>query len=96
MTPGRRLASDAKIAQGMGKNGELTEAMKAMKNIVDDTSWFRGTPYYWAEASLPLAYAVACVEVVSKSSESELHSVRARMDITQAKTVPEMQVSLLE
>lgn len=43
--------------------------MKAIKNIVDDTSWFRGTPYYWAEASLPFAYALACVEVVSKSSE---------------------------
>jgi len=33
------------------------------------TSWFRDTPHYWAQASLPLAYAVACVEVVSKSSE---------------------------
>ena len=32
-------------------------------------SWFRDTPHYWAEASLPLAYAVACVEVVCKSSE---------------------------
>lgn len=40
-----------------------------MKNVTDNTSWFRGTPHYWAEASLPLAYAVACVEVVSKSSE---------------------------
>lgn len=29
-------------------------------------SWFRDTPHYWAEASLPLAYAVECVEVVSK------------------------------
>jgi hypothetical protein len=36
---------------------------------VDDTSWFRDTPYYWAEASLPFAYAMACVEVVSESSE---------------------------
>jgi len=40
-----------------------------IKNIVDDTSWFRDTPHYWAEAALPLAYAVACVEVVCKSSE---------------------------
>jgi len=32
-------------------------------------SWFRDTPHYWARESLPLAYAVACVEVVSKSSE---------------------------
>jgi len=38
-------------------------------NIADGTSWFRGTPYYWAKASLPFAYALACVEVVSKSSE---------------------------
>jgi hypothetical protein len=53
----------------MEKNGELTENLKAINNIVDDTSWFRDTPHYWAEASLPLAYAVACVEVVCKSSE---------------------------
>jgi len=66
---------------------------------MDNTSWFRDTPHYWAEASLPLAYAVACVEVVSKSSESELHSMRTRMDTThttQAKTVSEMSFSLLE
>jgi len=53
----------------MENNGELTENLKAIKNIADDTSWFRGTPYYWAEASLPFAYALACVEVVCKSSE---------------------------
>jgi len=52
----------------MEKEGELTEAIKAIKSVEDDTSWFRDTPHYWAEASLPLAYAVACVEVVSKSS----------------------------
>jgi hypothetical protein len=40
-----------------------------IKNITDDTSWFRDTPHYWAEAWLPLAYAVACVEVVCESSE---------------------------
>ena len=37
--------------------------------IADDKSWFRDTPHYWAEDSLPLAYAVACVEVVCRSSE---------------------------
>jgi len=41
----------------------------AGKSVIGDTSWFRDTPHYWAEASLPLAYAVACVEVVCKSSE---------------------------
>ena len=83
----------------MEKKGELTEALKAIENVADDTSWFRDTPHRWASASLPLAYAVACVEVVSKSSESELHSMRARMDTThttQAKAVPEMPLSLLE
>jgi hypothetical protein len=53
----------------MEKNGDLTEALKAIKNVAENNSWFRGTPHRWASASLPLAYAVACVEVVSKSSE---------------------------
>ena len=53
----------------MEKNGELTEVLKETKNVGENDSWFRDTPHYWAEASLPLAYAVACVEVVYKSSE---------------------------
>ena len=53
----------------MENNGELIEGLKTTKNVKDNTSWFRDTPHYWAEASFPLAYAVACVEVVSKSSE---------------------------
>lgn len=52
----------------MEKEEELTESLKAMKNVVDNTSWFRDTPHYWAKTSLPLAYAVGCVEVVSKMS----------------------------
>lgn len=55
-------------------NSDLTQALKAVKNIVDDTSWFRDTPHYWAEASLPLAYAVACVEIVSKMSRKASYS----------------------
>ena len=53
----------------MERKGELTEGIKARKNVANDTSWFRDTPHYWAEASLPFAYALACVEVVCKSSE---------------------------
>jgi hypothetical protein len=53
----------------MDKGDELAEGPKDMKNVADDRSWFRDTPHYWAEGSLPLAYAVACVEVVCKSSE---------------------------
>ena len=41
----------------------------AIRRLTSGPSWFRDTPHYWAEASLPLAYAAACVEVVSKSSE---------------------------
>jgi hypothetical protein len=37
--------------------------------VLGNGSWFRGIPHYWAEASLPLAYAVACVEVVCENSE---------------------------
>jgi hypothetical protein len=40
-----------------------------IRNVPSNPSWFRDTPYYWAAASLPFAYALACVEVVSKSSE---------------------------
>ena len=58
-----------KIGHGMEKNGDLTEALKASRNVADNTSLFRDTPHRWASASLPLAYAVACVEVVSESSE---------------------------
>ena len=40
-----------------------------IKHPVNGESWFRDTPHYWAEASLPLAYGVACVEVVWGSLE---------------------------
>ncbi len=59
----------------MEKNGELTEALKAIKNVAENNSWFRDTPHYWAEASLPLAYAVACVEVVSEMSDKAGYSL---------------------
>jgi len=41
----------------------------AIRKTIEPSSWFRDTPHYWAEASLPLAYAVVCVEVVCESSE---------------------------
>ena len=58
----------------MEKDDEIAEAVKAIKNVEDNTSWFRGTPYYWASASLPFAYALACVEVVSKMSGEASYS----------------------
>jgi hypothetical protein len=60
---------DARIALGMDNNSDLSEALKAIKNVTGDASWFRDTPHYWASASLPFAYAMACIEVVSKMSE---------------------------
>ncbi|MFC1897197.1 hypothetical protein ACFLX8_01305 [Chloroflexota bacterium] len=39
--------------------------MKSNKN----TSWFRDAPHRWASTSLPLTYAIACVEVVTENSE---------------------------
>jgi len=53
----------------MENERELREHSGDLKNVARNTSWFRDTPHYWAEASLPLAYAVACVEIVCKSSE---------------------------
>jgi hypothetical protein len=50
----------------MEKKEKLKKGIKGIMEVVDDTSWFRDTPHYWAEASLPLAYAVACVGVVFK------------------------------
>jgi hypothetical protein len=39
-----------------------------IENVLNNPSWFREHSHYWATVSLPLAYAVACVEVVSKMS----------------------------
>jgi hypothetical protein len=47
---------------------EMAQSLNYTKEIVNNASWFRDTPHYWAAASLPLAYAMACVEVVSKRS----------------------------
>lgn len=51
------------------RKDKLTESLRAIENVEGNMSWFRDTPHYWAEAALPLAYAVACVEVVCRSSE---------------------------
>ena len=53
----------------MPKDEEPGTGAEVISNVPGDSSWFRGSPHYWAEASLPLAYAVACVEVVCQSSE---------------------------
>ena len=52
-----------------GEERRIEKSLRAIEHLVDNKSWFRDSPHYWAEASLPLAYAVACVEVVCKCSE---------------------------
>lgn len=53
----------------MKKPIDIAEVLKAADAAAANMSWFRDSPHRWASASLPLAYAVACVEVVSKRSE---------------------------
>ena len=53
----------------MENNNNLAQSLNAIKNVGGNASWFRDTPHRWAESSLPLAYAMACVEVVSKMSD---------------------------
>lgn len=42
---------------------------KPIENVAGSKYWFRDTPHRWASASFPLAYAVACVEVVCRNPE---------------------------
>jgi len=53
----------------MERNGDSRKAPKTIENVAGSASWFRDTPHYWASDSLRFAYAVACIEVVCKSSE---------------------------
>ncbi len=53
----------------MENNSDLTQSLEDIKRVANNPSWFRDAPHRWAQASLPLAYAIACVEVVAKSSE---------------------------
>jgi hypothetical protein len=46
----------------MEHSDRLTQGLNEIKTVANNGSWFRGAPHYWAEASLPLAYAVGCVE----------------------------------
>jgi len=41
----------------------------AIRKVLEKPSWFREHPHYWASASFHFAYAMPCVEVVSRSSE---------------------------
>lgn len=50
----------------MKKNNELGDALDAIVKVTDNDSWFRGHPYRWAKASLPLAYAVAFLGALKK------------------------------
>ncbi len=50
------------------KNIEFSNSIESIKTVLTSDSWFRDTPHYWVKASLPLAYSIACVEIVSSKS----------------------------
>jgi hypothetical protein len=51
------------------KNSEFEQSYKEILEVGNNDSWFRGDPYRWPLATLPMAYASAIVEVVIKRSE---------------------------
>ena len=51
----------------MENNNDLAQSLNAIKNVAGNASWFREAPHRWADASLPLAYAIACVAGVLAS-----------------------------
>lgn len=53
----------------MEKNINLRESLEVIKNVADNPSWFGEYAHRWPLAALPMAYAMACVEIVSKNSE---------------------------
>lgn len=53
----------------MDKNNNLAKGISVIRDVACNPSWFREHPHYWALASLPFAYSMACVEVVKKYSE---------------------------
>ena len=52
-----------KIGQDMDKNDDLARSPDVIKSISDNASWFNEHAYRWPSAGLPVAYAMACVEV---------------------------------
>ena len=51
------------------KNNELQQSCKEIIDVGNNDSWFKGDPNRWPVATLPMAYASACVEVLTKKSE---------------------------
>ena len=51
----------------MEHSDRLTQGLDEIKTVANNGSWCGDTPRYWAEALLPRAYAVGCLEVVCES-----------------------------
>lgn len=58
-----------KISQDMDRNDDLARSPDVIKRVTDKASWFDEHAYRWPSTALPVAYALACVEVACKSSE---------------------------
>jgi hypothetical protein len=53
----------------MEKNIDIAQSLSVIKNVADNPSWFGEHAHRWPVAALPIGYAMACVEIVSKKSE---------------------------
>ena len=53
----------------MNENIDSPKSLDSTRNMADNPSWFGEHGYRWPSAALPLAYALACVEVACKRSE---------------------------
>ena len=62
-------ALSVKIRQDMDRNDDLARNPDVIKSVADNASWFNEHAYRWPSASLPIAYAMACVEVAIEKSE---------------------------
>ena len=55
--------------QDLEKDIHLGRSPDVIESISDNPSWFGEHDYRWPTAALPIAYAMACVEVACESSE---------------------------
>jgi len=53
----------------MEENVDSARSQDVAKSVADDASWFGEHGYRWPSAALPMAYAMACVEVACENSE---------------------------
>jgi hypothetical protein len=53
----------------MEENVDSVQSQDVIKSVADNASWFNEHTYRWPYTALPMAYAMACVEVACENSE---------------------------